>query len=65
MFQRGLKQIPLMLKHAIKYKSGVDTKLKESIKKEINHLKQKEEVLERERKTFGENKDNEKLKGDD
>jgi len=41
--------------HAMEYKSGIDTKLKESIKKEINHLKQIEEDLEREMKTFAEN----------
>ena len=41
--------------HSMEYKSGIDTELKESIKKEINHLKQIEEDLEREMKTFAEN----------
>jgi transposase len=38
--------------HAMDYKSGVDTKLKESIKEEMDHLKQIEEDLERKMKTF-------------
>jgi transposase len=41
--------------HSMEYKSGVNAKLKESRKKEKNHLKQIEEDLEREIKTFAEN----------
>lgn len=41
--------------HSIEYKSEVDSKLKESIKKEIKHLAQMEENLEKETEAFVEN----------
>jgi len=41
--------------HSIEYKSGVDTKLKESIKNEVKHLTQMEENLEKEMEVFAEN----------
>ncbi len=41
--------------HSMEYRSGVDTKLKESIKKEVEHLTQMEENLEKEMKVFAEN----------
>jgi transposase len=41
--------------HSMEYKSGVDTKLKESIKKEVKHLTQMEENLEKEIEVFVEN----------
>jgi transposase len=41
--------------HSMEYKSGVDTKLKESIKKEVKHLTQMEENLEKETEAFVEN----------
>lgn len=41
--------------HSMEYKSGVDTKLKESIKKEVKHLCEMEKNLEKEMEVFAEN----------
>ena len=48
MLLKKTRTVLLNCLHSMEYKSGVDSKLKESIKKEIKHLTQMEENLEKE-----------------